>query len=263
MTRILIADDHAVVRSGVRHLLADHPGWSVVAEATNGKDAIAEAIATQPDVAVLDYRLPLLNGIETTQQIRQRVPSVEVLIFTMHDNEDLLRQSFNAGARGYVLKSSAPEQLISAIQSLATHRPFFTDTASQVLLETFVTGKSRVERALPAASRPSCKWSPRGTATNRSRRYSISPPRLPRRIAPTSCASSTSPPRRHWCATPFATIWFRPELSSSAWQLVSMVQAAPLHTACSTCFHDADVCGTRSDFGRGKRLEWKIGHPYC
>ena len=148
MTRILIADDHAVVRSGVRRILADHPGWSVVAEATNGKDAIAEAIATQPDVAVLDYRLPLLNGIETTQQIRQRVPSVEVLIFTMHDNEDLLRQSFNAGARGYVLKSSAPEQLISAIQSLATHRPFFTDTASQVLLETFVTGKSRVERAL-------------------------------------------------------------------------------------------------------------------
>ena len=148
MTRILIADDHAVVRSGVRRLLAGHPGWSVVAEATNGKDAIAEAIATQPDVAVLDYRLPLLNGIETTHQIRQRVPSVEVLIFTMHDNEDLLRQSFNAGARGYVLKSSAPEQLISAIQSLAAHRPFFTDTASQVLLETFVTGKSRVERAL-------------------------------------------------------------------------------------------------------------------
>ena len=78
MTRILIADDHAVVRSGVRRLLADHPGWSVVAEATNGKDAIAEAIATQPDVAVLDYRLPLLNGIETTQQIHgaQRPPAM-------------------------------------------------------------------------------------------------------------------------------------------------------------------------------------------
>ena len=87
MTRILIADDHAVVRSGVRRILADHPGWSVVAEATNGKDAVAQAIATQPDVAILAYALPLLNGIETTQQIRQRVPSVEVLIFTMHDNE--------------------------------------------------------------------------------------------------------------------------------------------------------------------------------
>ena len=148
MTRILIADDHAVVRSGVRRILADHPGWSVVAEASNGKDAIAQAIATQPDVAVLDYRLPVLNGIETTHQIRQRVPSVEVLIFTMHHNETIMRDAFNVGARGYVLKSDAPQQLISAIQSLAEHRPFFTDTASQVLLETFLTGKSRVERAL-------------------------------------------------------------------------------------------------------------------
>ena len=117
MTRILIADDHAVVRSGVRRVLADYPGWSVVAEATNGIDAVAEAIATQPDVAILDYALPALNGIEATRQIRLRVPSVEVLIFTMHDNEDLLRQSFNAGARGYVLKSDAQQQLISAVAS--------------------------------------------------------------------------------------------------------------------------------------------------
>ena len=105
MTRILIADDHAVVRSGVRRIL---PGWSVVAEATNGKGAVAQAIATQPDVAILAYALPVLNGIEATQQIRQRVPTVEVLIFTMHNTEDLLRQSFNVGARGYVLKSDAP-----------------------------------------------------------------------------------------------------------------------------------------------------------
>jgi DNA-binding NarL/FixJ family response regulator len=148
MTRILIADDHPVVRSGVRSIIESHAGWTVVAEAADGIDAVAEAIATQPDVAILDYALPVLNGIEATQQIRQRVPTVEVLIFTMHNTEDLLRQSFNVGARGYVLKSDAPQQLISAIQSLAAHRPFFTDTASQVLLETFVTGKSRVERAL-------------------------------------------------------------------------------------------------------------------
>ena len=99
MTRILIADDHAVVRSGVRRILEDYPGWSVVAEATNGKDAIAEAIATQPDVAVLDYALPVLNGIDATRQIRLRVPSVEVLIFTMHDNENLLHELMIAGAR--------------------------------------------------------------------------------------------------------------------------------------------------------------------
>ena len=119
MTRILIADDHAVVRSGVRCILADYPSWSVVAEASNGKDAVAAAIATKPDVAILDYALPMLNGIDAARQIRQRVPSVEVLIFTMHDNEDLMRQPFNAGARGYLLKSDAQPQLISAVQSLA------------------------------------------------------------------------------------------------------------------------------------------------
>ena len=117
------------------------PAGAVVAEAANGKDAVAKAIATKPDVAILDYALPVLNGIEATRQIRQRVPSVEVLIFTMHDNEDLLRQSFNAGARGYVLKSDAQQQLISAVQALADHRPFFTDRASQVLLENFLTEK--------------------------------------------------------------------------------------------------------------------------
>ncbi len=148
MTRILIADDHAVVRSGVRSVLEDHPGWSVVAEAANGRDAVAEAIATQPDVAVLDYALPLLNGIEATRQIRERVPSVEVLIFTMHDNEDLLREAFNVGARGYLLKSDAQQHLISAVQSLAAHKPFFTDSASQVLVANFVTKKGPIKQAL-------------------------------------------------------------------------------------------------------------------
>ena len=116
MTRILIADDHAVVRTGVRRILEDHPNWSVVAEAADGKDAIAKAIATKPDVAIVDHSLPLIDGIEVTRQIRQRVPSVEVLIFTMHDNENLLRDMVKAGARGYVLKSDAQQHLISAVQ---------------------------------------------------------------------------------------------------------------------------------------------------
>ncbi len=148
MTRILIADDHPVVRSGVRRIIESHAGWTVVAEAADGKDAVAKAIAIKPDVAILAYALPVLSGIEATRQIRQRAPSVEVLIFTMHDNEDLLRQSFNAGARGYVLKSDAQQQLISAVQAVAEHRPFFTDRASQVLLENFLTRRSRVKQPL-------------------------------------------------------------------------------------------------------------------
>ena len=163
MTRILIADDHPVVRSGVRSIIENHAGWTVVAEAADGKDAVAKAIATKPDVAILAYALPVLSGIEATRQIRQRVPSVEVLIFTMHDNEDLLRQSFNAGARGYVLKSDAQQQLISAVQALADHRPFFTDRASQVLLENFLTRKSRVEQPLTDREQTIVRMIARGT----------------------------------------------------------------------------------------------------
>jgi DNA-binding NarL/FixJ family response regulator len=99
-------------------------------------------------VAILDYALPMLNGIEVMRQIRRHVPSVEVLIFTMHDNEDLVRQAFNTGARAYVLKSEAQQQLVFAIQALAEHRPFFTDTASQILLEGFLSRTSPVERPL-------------------------------------------------------------------------------------------------------------------
>ena len=102
------------------------------------KDAIAEAIATKPDVAILDYRLPLIDGIEATRQIRHRASSVEVLIFTMHEDEKLLHDLWAAGARGYVLKSDAPQHLIAAIQALADHKPFFTARASELLLATFV-----------------------------------------------------------------------------------------------------------------------------
>ena len=148
MTCILIADDHAVVRSGVRRVIEAHPGWSVVAEATNGKDAVAQAITTKPDVAILDYRLPLLDGIEATRQIRRRAPSVQVLIFTMHDDENLLREALSAGARSYVQKSDAGQHLISAVQSLAEHKPYFTDRASQVLLKNFLTEADKVQHIL-------------------------------------------------------------------------------------------------------------------
>ncbi len=104
MTRILIADDHEVVRSGLRSILEAQPRWEVVAEAADGKDAIRKAIELKPDVAVLDYALPLVNGVEATRQIRARVPTVEILIFTMHDNEKLIYDLLKAGARGYLLE---------------------------------------------------------------------------------------------------------------------------------------------------------------
>lgn len=148
MACILIADAHDVVRSGLRRIIQGCADWSVVAEAADGKDAIAQAIATKPDVAILDYTLPLLDGVEATRQIRRRVPSVEVLIFTMHYEENLLRDLLNAGARGYLLKSDAGEHLIAAIQALVAHKSYFTDRVSELLIETFLTKVHRIKQAL-------------------------------------------------------------------------------------------------------------------
>jgi len=138
VTRILIADDHEVVRYGLRSILEAHDGWDVVAEACDGKDAIAKAAETRPDVAIVDYSLPMMNGVEVTRQIRARVPSAEVLIFTMHDSDVLLSELLEAGARAYLLKSDAKQYLIAAVESLAAHKPFFTGRVSERLLDAFL-----------------------------------------------------------------------------------------------------------------------------
>ena len=145
MTRILIADDHEVVRSGLRAILEAHQGWEVVAEAENGKDAIAKAIETEPDVAIIDYSLPLMNGIEATRQIRARLPTAEILIFTMHDSDVLVGELLEAGARAYLLKSDAKQYLIAAVEALADHKPFFTGRVSEQLLNSFLATHQRKE----------------------------------------------------------------------------------------------------------------------
>jgi DNA-binding NarL/FixJ family response regulator len=153
VTRILIADDHAVVRSGLRTILEAHPNWEVVAEAADGKEAIEAAAEAKPDVAVLDYSLPFINGVEVTRQIRARAPRTEVLIFTMHDNESLIHELLKAGARGYLLKSDAKRHLIAAIEALAIHKPFFTSQVSEALLESYLTNTGPAQSALTSRER--------------------------------------------------------------------------------------------------------------
>jgi len=148
MIRILIADDHDVVRSGLRHIIEAQPNWQVVAEAGDGKEAVQKALQTKPDVAVIDYSLPILNGAETTRQIRAALPQTEVLIFTMHDNETLIRELLKVGARGYLLKTDARRHLIGAIEALAVHNPFFTAKVSEALLGSFLSRPSREGSAL-------------------------------------------------------------------------------------------------------------------
>jgi DNA-binding NarL/FixJ family response regulator len=150
MTRILIADDHDVVRSGVRTILEAHEGWEVVGEATDGKQTVDQALATRPDIVILDYGLPLVNGVEATRQIKARVPGVEILIFTMHDTDSLVRDVLEAGARGFLLKSDARQFLVSAVESLAAHKPFFTGKVSETLLETYLAKGCTHESVLTA-----------------------------------------------------------------------------------------------------------------
>jgi DNA-binding NarL/FixJ family response regulator len=136
---ILIADDHDVVRSGLRSILESHDGWEVVAEADNGKDAIALAVEKSPNVAIVDYSLPLINGIEVARNIKVRRVDTEVLIFTMHDSDVLVREAFQAGARAFLLKSDARQHLMAAVESLINHRPFFTGNISEKMLASYLS----------------------------------------------------------------------------------------------------------------------------
>lgn len=151
--RILIADDHEVVRYGLRQILETQANWEVVAEAGDGKEAVAKAVETKPDVCVVDYSLPLMNGLEVTRQIRARVPKSEILIFTMHDNEMLVQELLQAGARGYLLKSDAKTHLIEAISSLASHRPFFTKKVSEALLDVYLARPEKMVSAITSRER--------------------------------------------------------------------------------------------------------------
>lgn len=131
--RILIADDHAVVRAGLRTLLESRNGWEVCAEAADGRDAVEKAAKLKPDVAVLDIGMPLLNGVEATRQILRCSPHTEVLILTMHESDDLVQQVVEAGARGYILKDDADRVLLAAVDALRLHKPYFSPRISGVL----------------------------------------------------------------------------------------------------------------------------------
>lgn len=131
MLDILLADDHDVVRRGLREVLESRADWRVCGEAANGREAVELALKLRPDVAVLDLSMPELSGLEATRRIRKALPETEVLIFTMHDAEQLVREVLAAGARGYVLKSDAARHLVAAVDALAQHKPFVTSRVAE------------------------------------------------------------------------------------------------------------------------------------
>ncbi|MBZ5581791.1 MAG: response regulator transcription factor [Acidobacteriia bacterium] len=136
--RVLLADDHGVVRKGLRFLLDRQPGVEIVGEAADGREAVRLAEAADPDIVVIDIAMPLLNGIEATAQIVRRSPKVGVIILSMHSDEDYLLSALNAGAKGYLLKDSAEEDLVRAIQAVHKGTPFFSPEIAKTMLEDYM-----------------------------------------------------------------------------------------------------------------------------
>jgi DNA-binding NarL/FixJ family response regulator len=136
--RILLGDDHTLVRNGLRKILQERKDWEVVAEAGNGRDAVREAEEQKPDVAILDITMPLLNGIEATRQMVRRRPEIRVLILSMHSTEEYVVQALKAGAAGYLLKDSADTELIRAVAALASGKSYFSPAVSRIMLDDYV-----------------------------------------------------------------------------------------------------------------------------
>jgi DNA-binding NarL/FixJ family response regulator len=131
--RILIADDHDVMREGTRAVIERQSGWTVCGTATNGREAIAQASELQPDIVIMDMTMPDLNGLDAAIQIKRRLPDTEILMFTGHETDDLIRQAFEAGVKSFIFKSEAHHFLVDAVESLSRHKPFFTSRVSEIL----------------------------------------------------------------------------------------------------------------------------------
>src|ERR1700724_3330389 len=136
--KILVADDHEVVRNGVRALIEHEPGWEVCGTAVNGRQAVETAKKLKPEVVVLDMTMPELDGLEALRQIKRALPKTEVVIFSAYRSEEVIEQLFDAGAKSYIQKSDAGRHLVAAIKSLVEHKAFFTPAISQILFAKFL-----------------------------------------------------------------------------------------------------------------------------
>jgi len=141
--RILIADDHGLVRRGARGVLHSRRGWRVVGEAANGREAVEKTIKLKPDVAIMDISMPELDGVEATRQIREAVPDTNVLVLTMHESDQMVRRALDAGARGYLLKSDLTECLVKAVNVVSEGKRFLAPKVFEIVLEGFLKARSQ------------------------------------------------------------------------------------------------------------------------
>ena len=139
--RILVADDHALMRRGIRALLDSRPGWKVVSEAASGRQAIAYAVKLKPDVAIVDIQMPDLDGLVAISQIRKATPNTQILTLTMHDSGQMIRRALEAGARGYVTKSDLPKQLVKAVMNVAKGKLFLSSAVSKTVVQELINNR--------------------------------------------------------------------------------------------------------------------------
>lgn len=151
--RILIADDHDLMRRGVRTLLEHHPGWEICGEATTGREAVAKAEELKPNIVILDISMPDLNGVDAARRIKKASPDTEILIFSAHYSDQLIREILDAGVRGYIVKSDSDRDLVIAVESLAKKKPFFTSRATEVMLTSFSDGGPKQDVSEPLRDR--------------------------------------------------------------------------------------------------------------
>jgi DNA-binding NarL/FixJ family response regulator len=147
--RILLADDHEIVRRGLCALLQNHEGWEVCGEATDGREAVEKAKQLRPDVVILDVGMPNLNGLDATRQLMQYDPNFKVIVLTITDSDQVIREALDAGARGFVLKSDAARDLVSAVEALQRKRMFFTPRVNDLVLAGFLDKGHAISRSEP------------------------------------------------------------------------------------------------------------------
>jgi two-component system response regulator NreC len=138
--RVLLVDDHGVVRAGIKSLLESQPDLKVVGEASRGEEAIEKAVQLQPDIVLMDIAMPGIGGIEATRRIRERLPNTNVLALTMHDNEEYFFAALKAGASGYVLKECEPQELLSAIYAVHQGNAFLSPAVAKVVVGSYLQG---------------------------------------------------------------------------------------------------------------------------
>jgi len=155
--RILVADDHELVRRGIRGLLRARPGWTVVGEAMNGREAVEKANRLKPDVVILDISMPDLDGLQATRRIREVVPTTKVVVLTMHDSDQMVRRVLHAGALGYVLKSDLATQLVKAVKYVSAGKQFLTPRISDMVLKGFLKIGNQVDKTGHSQARPTLR----------------------------------------------------------------------------------------------------------